>query len=400
MAKFFNQLLSGKDKRRKTTKAPSSKMWFLTPKTYQNTETTIKTGNADGHVETTLSQAFCDSCGYPEHTAKKGSERKKQFMRWTTSSRLAVKKLITLHTLNSRETAKLSNSKHYTKNNSLIIFSPDTNWWTRTQTKETLILNIDESQLPTALEINAVLPLNGETLMYLPLKFENEVRRKVLIDKRTFANAMPADLYRRLKETSLTSPQDLPQATFLNVKVASGRNAKVLGQFYVKIKIIEDNCEYTFHKFPSMNRVVMGNPCFRQNSIEISPREYSLEQPEMTCEMKDVRTPRKKIPKQLHPVVMNQSSSDLSIKKVYRQNQMFGNSLKGTLEWLFHLKILKKLQNWDFHHQLWQLEKTIVPILAIILKDRAVTFTKIKQIFLSIGGKVNFWNWSRKSGAW
>ena len=78
--------------------------------------------------------------------------------------------------------------------------------------------------------MNAVVPLEGENLMYLPLKFENDVKRKALIDTGGCANALPADFYEKLREPSPNSLSELKPASFLNVKLASGRNVKVLGQ--------------------------------------------------------------------------------------------------------------------------------------------------------------------------
>ena len=47
--------------------------------------------------------------------------------------------------------------------------------------------------------MNAVIPF-GENLMYIPLKFENDVKRKALIDTGACANAMPTDFYEKLRE--------------------------------------------------------------------------------------------------------------------------------------------------------------------------------------------------------
>ena len=46
-------------------------------------------------------------------------------------------------------------------------------------------------------EINEVILLEGENLMYIPLKFENKLRRRALIDTGACANAMPAEFIER-----------------------------------------------------------------------------------------------------------------------------------------------------------------------------------------------------------
>ena len=102
---------------------------------------------------------------------------------------------------------------------------------------------------------------------------------------------MPANFYEKLREASPNSLSDLKQAAFLNIKVASGRNVKVLGQIDVQIKINERRFEDTFLILPSMNSVVLGNPFFRTYSIEISAGENILKLPEMTYELNEIKTP-------------------------------------------------------------------------------------------------------------
>ena len=86
-------------------------------------------------------------------------------------------------------------------------------------------------------EINEIITLEGENLMYIPLKFDNDIRRKALVDTGACANAMPADFYEKLKKQSPESISELQQASLLNVKVASGKTVKVLAQIDVKFKV-------------------------------------------------------------------------------------------------------------------------------------------------------------------
>ena len=118
--------------------------------------------------------------------------------------------------------------------------------------------------------------------MYIPLKVENALRRKALIDTGASANAMPADFYEKLKTECPNPISELQQASLLNVKVASGRTVKVLAQVDVKFKIIEHQIDDVFLILPSMNSVVLGNPIFKKYNIEISPGENLLKLPEMT----------------------------------------------------------------------------------------------------------------------
>ena len=178
--------------------------------------------------------------------------------------------------------------------------------------------------------MNAVIPLEGEKLMYLPLKFENDVKRKALIDTGTCANTMPADFYKKLIEASPNSLSELTPASFLNVKVASGDNVKVLGQIDVQFRGNELKFEDTFVVLPSMNSVVLGTAFFRKHSIEISPGDNILKLPDKTYELSEIKTPsegRKMVPKRRYLVVMSQKvnikpqrQETLQKKVVFRKN--------------------------------------------------------------------------------
>ena len=52
----------------------------------------------------------------------------------------------------------------------------------------------------------AVLPLDGENLSYFSLKFCNQIKRKVLIDTGSCANALPESLF---EDLNLTNPKSL-----------------------------------------------------------------------------------------------------------------------------------------------------------------------------------------------
>ena len=101
--------------------------------------------------------------------------------------------------------------------------------------------------------------------MYLPLKFENKLRRRALIERGACAKAMPADFSKKLKEESPNSISELQQAPFLNVTVASGRTVKVLAQVDVKFEVNDHSFQDSFLILPSMNSVVFGNPFFKKH---------------------------------------------------------------------------------------------------------------------------------------
>ena len=125
--------------------------------------------------------------------------------------------------------------------------------------------SLSDETYPNA--FNILISAEGENLIYVPLKFENDIRRKALIDTGACANAMPADFYEKLKTQCPSSISELQQASLLNRKVASGRTVKVSAQVDVKFKINQYQFDHVFLILPSMNSVVLGNPFFKKYSI-------------------------------------------------------------------------------------------------------------------------------------
>ena len=68
----------------------------------------------------------------------------------------------------------------------------------------------------------AVLPLEGENLSYVCLKFSNQIKRRALIDTGSCANALPEPLF---KDLNLTNPKSLTleKPFFNSVRMASGQ---------------------------------------------------------------------------------------------------------------------------------------------------------------------------------
>ena len=185
-------------------------------------------------------------------------------------------------------------------------------------------------------ESNEVILLQGENLMYIPMKIEIKLRRRALIDTGACAKAMPVDFYKKLKDESPNSISELQQASFLNVKVASGRTVKVLAQVDVKFKVNDHNFQDSFLILPSMNSVVFRNPFFKKYNIEISPGEKLLKLPEMTYQLNEIRIPkegRRKIKRRRYPVFMYQKTT------VRPQNQEILYTKKKNFQ-----KILKDIE--------------------------------------------------------
>ena len=75
-------------------------------------------------------------------------------------------------------------------------------------------------------EMCAVLPLEGENLSYVRLKFSTQIKRRALIDTGSCANALPESLFIDL---NLTNPKSLTlgKPFFNSVRMASGQRVPV-----------------------------------------------------------------------------------------------------------------------------------------------------------------------------
>ena len=90
---------------------------------------------------------------------------------------------------------------------------------------------------------------------------------------------MLADFYENLKTQCPNFISELQQASFLNVKVASGRTVKVLAQANVKLNIIEHQIDDVFLILLSLNSVVLGNPFYKNTrSRQTRGKTYSNSQ--------------------------------------------------------------------------------------------------------------------------
>ena len=112
-------------------------------------------------------------------------------------------------------------------------------------------------------------------------------------------------LWKNWKRNPLIQFPNCNKPLFFNVKLASGRTAKVLAQVDVKFKVKDHNFQDSFLKVSSMNSVVLGNRFFKKYNIEISPGENLLKLSELTYQLNEIRIPkeeRRKIPKCRYPV--------------------------------------------------------------------------------------------------
>ena len=112
----------------------------------------------------------------------------------------------------------------------------------------------------------AVLPLEGENLLYVRLKISCQIKRRALIDTGSCANALPESLFNDL---NLTNPKSstLEKLFFNSVRMASGQRDAVNKQAKFPFQIGPNLFQDSFLILPNMNSVILGNLFFPKNKI-------------------------------------------------------------------------------------------------------------------------------------
>ena len=110
---------------------------------------------------------------------------------------------------------------------------------------------------------DAVIPLEGDTLLYVPLKFSSKLRRRSLIDTGACSSAIPESLYTELMTDANVMKTLVKNAKCKTVRMASGKSLPVLGEIVLKLFIHDSEFEETFMILPTMNSVILGSPFFQ-----------------------------------------------------------------------------------------------------------------------------------------
>ena len=221
--------------------------------------------------------------------------------------------------------------------------------------------------------------------MYIPLKFENKLRRRALIDTRHVQTQCQRTFIKKVTEESLNSISELQQVSFLNVKVASGRTVKVLVQVDVKFKVNDHNFQDSFLILPSMNRVVFGNPFFKNYDIEISPGKNFWKLPEMTYQLNEIRKPKeekRKFPKSRYPVFLYQRTIvKPQNQEIFYTKVEFSKNLEGHTGMIIPLEEYENSTELKLSSSIVTVEKdNMISILDLNLNDLSITFPKNKQL--------------------
>ena len=87
---------------------------------------------------------------------------------------------------------------------------------------------------------------------------------------------------------------EVESPTYNTVKLASGAPVIVKQQVKVKFTIGNHHFSDSFLVLPTMNTVILGNPVFKKNFIDISPAYNLLKLPEMTIQRNEIKPKDKK----------------------------------------------------------------------------------------------------------
>ena len=146
-------------------------------------------------------------------------------------------------------------------------------------------------------EITACISLEGDVLSYVPLKFSNYQQKKALIDTGACANAISERDYFVLKTSHATTAVISQPSGVSKVKLASGQLIPVRGRIQLEFSIANNYFQEEFSVLPNPNNIILGNPFFKNNSIEIYPRENLIKLPDLTLQLNEISTQPHKIEK-------------------------------------------------------------------------------------------------------
>ena len=137
-------------------------------------------------------------------------------------------------------------------------------------------------------QITACISLEGDILSNVPLKFSSKETRKTLIDTGACANAISEHDYEDFKSScgnisQLTTPKQVSK-----VKLASGQLIPVRGQIELQFFIANHSFKETFLVLPNTNSIILGNLFFKNNSVELYPKENLMKLPDLTLQLNEM----------------------------------------------------------------------------------------------------------------
>ena len=137
----------------------------------------------------------------------------------------------------------------------------------------------------------AILPLEGENLSYVRLKFSSLTKRRALIDTGSCANALLQNLFDELEKQN-PNGIILETPSFTSVRMASGQKIVIDKQAKISFSIGPHFFTDSFLILPTMNSVILGNPFFKKFHITIDPTNNLLKLPDLTVQLNEISAKR------------------------------------------------------------------------------------------------------------
>ena len=136
-------------------------------------------------------------------------------------------------------------------------------------------------------EVCAVLPLEGESLLYVRLKFNSDMKRRALIDTGSCANALPQSIFLEL-HTHIPHQIVMEEPSFTSVRMASVQKITITKQAKISFQIGPHIFQDSFLILPTMNSAILGNPFFKTHNITIDPRHNILHLSDITVQLNQI----------------------------------------------------------------------------------------------------------------
>ena len=103
----------------------------------------------------------------------------------------------------------------------------------------------------------AVLPLEGEKLIYVRLKFISDLKRRAITVTGSSANALPESIFLEL-QTNMPNQIVMEKSSFTSVRMASGQKVTIKKQAKISFKIGIHTFQDSFLILPTMNSAILG----------------------------------------------------------------------------------------------------------------------------------------------
>ena len=123
-----------------------------------------------------------------------------------------------------------------------------------------------------------------------------------MIDTGACANAIFERDYEELKSSHGTTAVISQPSEVSKVKLASGQLIPVRGQIQLEFSITNNYFKEELLVLPNTISIILGNPFFKNNSIELYPGENLIKLPDLTLQLNEISTQPDKIGKRQYTI--------------------------------------------------------------------------------------------------